>query len=157
VVRHRAAYEPGSYRKVSVDVKETNDVGWLRVPGHTLPDVHAANGVAVVAEGVIELPLRASVVLPSTPEFYEVVTALEDIECMRGEHTRSLVIDQLRFAGVIRYFASRRQHIISILRTCCDFEDGVIELVRAITEHEPSDSKSLRRLLQLLTGSATAT
>jgi hypothetical protein len=127
------------------------------VPGHDLPaTVEPTEAIEVAAvENVIELPVLASVLRPSSPEFYEVVTALEDIECMRGEHTRSLVLDQLRFAGMIRYFGSRRLHLVSILRTCCDFDGGVIELVRAIADIEPSDSLPLRRLLKLLTGDAT--
>lgn len=31
VVRHRAEYEPGTYRRVRVAVKETDGTGWVRV------------------------------------------------------------------------------------------------------------------------------
>lgn len=31
VVRHRPEYEPGTYRKVRVAVKETDGIGWMRV------------------------------------------------------------------------------------------------------------------------------
>lgn len=31
VVRHRPEYQPGTYRRVRVAVKETDGVGWVRV------------------------------------------------------------------------------------------------------------------------------
>ncbi|MFL6123514.1 effector-associated domain 2-containing protein [Actinophytocola sp.] len=97
-------------------------------------------------------PLR-----PASPEFYEFVNALESIPCMRNEDTRAQVVDQLRFAGMVRYFPSRRAHITSILRTCTDFENGVLELVNVIVNQETNDSVplhdsvSLKRLLPLVT------
>jgi hypothetical protein len=99
--------------------------------------------------------IRATVtssVRPAAPMFYEVVTAIEDIPCMRDEHTRSLVIEQLSYQGAIRYFTARRAHLISILRTSVDFEDGLVELVRVISNQEPKGSIPLKRLRALLTG-----
>lgn len=37
VVRQSAEYEPDSYKMIQVRVKETSDVGWIRMPGHDLP------------------------------------------------------------------------------------------------------------------------
>jgi hypothetical protein len=147
VVRHHEEYEPHEYRRVSVEVKETNAFGWIRVPGHEL----SAEPPALVPN---EAPVRVSVPRPASPEFYDVVSALEDIPCMRGEHTRSQVVDELPFAGMVRYFGNRRAHVASILRTCLDFENGVGELLQVISNHEPRESLSLRRLLALLTGGA---
>lgn len=73
---------------------------------------------------------------------------------MAGEHTRGLVLEQLRFAGTIRYFPMRRAHITSILRTCCDFETGVWELAQVISNMEPPDSIPVKRLFSLLFGGA---
>lgn len=68
-----------------------------------------------------------------------------------SEYTRSFVIDQLGFVGAIRYFPNRRAHVTSILRTCLDFEDGVGQLVAAISGQEPSGSLAVNRLVTLLT------
>lgn len=38
VVRQRSEYRPEEYRKVSFRVKETRSVGFIRLPGHDLPD-----------------------------------------------------------------------------------------------------------------------
>ncbi|HEX6360900.1 effector-associated domain 2-containing protein [Actinophytocola sp.] len=151
VIQHHDDYEPNAYRQVNVDVKETSDVGWIRVPGHELPA--PAPSVRPVTEPVppVVIPVRLR---PASPRFYEVVDALEDIPCMRQEDTRSLVVDELPFAGTVRHFTARRAHVISILRTCLDFDNGLLQLVSVITNHEPSGSVPLNRLLTLLTGGA---
>jgi len=86
----------------------------------------------------------------------EVVAALESIPCLSNEHTRSLVVEQLRpaIAGSIRYFPQRRMHLISILRTCLDYRDGVRELLAAIAVQEQDGSLPLDRLIALFKGSA---
>jgi hypothetical protein len=154
VIRHRPEYAPDTYRSVTVVVKEFTDVGWIRLPDHELP----ARPPELVEPPVVvttESPVfSVTMPRPSSPQFFEMVDALEDIPCMQGEHSRTLVIDQLRFAGTVRYFPARRAHIISILRTSCDFPDGVLELVAAISNMESSDSVPLKRLLSLLTGGA---
>jgi hypothetical protein len=155
VIRHRPEYAPDEYEQVTVDVKETNGFGWIRLPDGVRREQEQRRQVAsrtatpVVAESMAPAPV---VVQPASPEFYEVVDAIEAIPCMQGEHSRSLVVDQLRFAGSVRYFANRRAHVTSILRTCLDFEDGVVQLVTAIAGQEPSGSLPVNRLLALLTG-----
>lgn len=155
VIRHRPEYSPEEYEQVAVDVKETNGFGWIRLPDderreRTRPGQMVPSAPAVVAEPVTLTP----VVQPASPEFYEVVDAIEAIPCMQGEHSRSLVVEQLRFAGSVRYFANRRAHVTSILRTCLDFEDGIVQLVTAISSQEPSGSMPMNRLLALLTRAA---
>jgi hypothetical protein len=156
VIRHRPEYAPEEYEQIVVDVKETNAFGYLRLPDGRRP-------VRLEAREVVTRPLRRaarreepvllpSVVRPASPEFYQVVDAIEAIPCMQSEHTRSLVVEQLRFAGSVRYFPNRRAHVTSILRTCLDFEDGVLQLVTAISGQEPSGSIPLDRLVALLTG-----
>jgi hypothetical protein len=151
VIRHHAEYAPEAYRKTDVDVKELNGFGWIRLPDGVLPpEKPTAKAPAVVQR---DLPVFGRPRLrPASPDFYEVVDALEEIPCMQGEHTRGQVVDQLRFAGMVRYFASRRAHITSILRTCLDFEDGLKELVLVISEQESGESVPLKRLLSILTG-----
>lgn len=139
VISHHPEYAPETYRRV----KESDDVGWIRVPGHELPpDPGARPAAGVVTE---------SVLTPASPVFYEVVDALEGIPCLQDDVTRAQVIDELAFGTMVRYFAGRRAHITSILRTSLDFEDGVRALVTAIANHEPGDSVEMKRLLALLT------
>jgi hypothetical protein len=150
VIRHHVDHEPDAYRKVTVVVKDTTTTGWIRLPDHVLPAEPSAPAPALVTNGA---PVLAPVLLrPASPEFYQVVDALEEIPCMQGEHARNLVVDQLRFAGTVRYFPSRRAHLTSILRTCLDFENGVVELVAAISGQESNGSLPVRRLLALLFG-----
>lgn len=153
VIRHRPQYAPEEYEQVTVDVKETNGFGWIRLPDGERRE--RTREVERRPSAVPEKPVVLTpVVQPASPEFYQVVDAIEAIPCMQGEHTRSLVVEQLRFAGSVRYFANRRAHVTSILRTCLDFEDGVVQLVTAISGQEPSGSAPLNRLVALLTGAA---
>jgi hypothetical protein len=155
VIRHHVDHEPDAYRKVTVVVKETTTTGWIRLPDHVLPaepEEPPAPSPALVTNGEAVL---APVLLHSTsPEFFQVIEALEEIPCMRDERERSMVVDQLPFAGTVRYFPSRRAHLTSILRTCLDFENGVVELVTAISSQETSGSLPMRRLVAVVFGGA---
>lgn len=152
VIRHRPAYAPDQYEQVVVDVKETNGSAWVRLPDGVRRESHEVAKRQPAAAAVPEV--LTPVVRPATQEFFQVLDAIEAVPCMQGEHTRSLVVEQLRFSGAIRYFPNRRAHVMSILRTCLDFEDGVVELVTAISGQEPSGSVPLNRLMALLTGAA---
>jgi hypothetical protein len=155
VIRHHVDHEPDAYRKVTVVVKETTTTGWIRLPDHVLPPEPPEPPAPSPALVTNDVPVLAPVPLrPATPEFYQVIEALEEIPCMRDERERSFVVDQLRFAGTVRYFPSRRAHLTSILRTCLDFENGVVELVTAISGQESNGSLPMRRLLALLFGGA---
>ncbi|TDV53598.1 effector-associated domain 2-containing protein [Actinophytocola oryzae] len=160
VIRHHAAYAPNEYLRVPVDVKETSCHGWIRLPDHG-----SAHGVAVPPQTApsVERPVAmpderqlfvVPVIRPASPEFWEFVDVLETIPCMKNEHLRSQVVEDLRFSGMIRYFGNRRAHVMSILRTCLDFENGVVELVQAIMNQESVESVPLRHLLSL--GAATS-
>lgn len=144
VISQHPEYAPETYRRVPVDVRVSEGVGWIRLPGDDLPP---NLGVDPGTRRSVGVALR-----PATAQFYEVVDALENIPCMQNTVTRSQVVDQLRFGATIRYFASRRAHITSILRSSLDVEDGVRELMTAIANQEPGDSVPLKRLLALLTG-----
>lgn len=150
VVRHRAESAPEDYERVEVSVKETQGSGWIRLPDgrrRSSRTTEVLHPVVHVDESVRVAPLLR----PASPKFYEVVDALEALPCMQGEHTRALVVDNLRFADAIRYFPNRRAHVTSILRTCLDFEHGVVDLVTAISNQEPSGSVPANRLVSLLT------
>lgn len=153
VIRHRPAYSPEEYEQVVVTVKETRGVGWIRLPDRENAQFEVANR-SVRSAVLRDEPVVVAPVRPATPEFYQVVDAIEAVPCMQGEYTRSLVVEQLRFAGSVRYFPNRRAHVTSILRTCLDFEDGVVQLVTAISGQEPSGSVPVNRLVALLTGAA---
>jgi hypothetical protein len=166
VIRQYPEYAPEEYERTAVTVKETSGFGWIRLPDYVRGSRpkspgeprEESRGVLEISSpivplvpsfpppGVLTTPMR-----PASPRFYQVVEAIEAIPCMQGEHTRSFVIDQLGFAGAIRYFANRRAHVTSILRTCLDFEDGVVQLVTAISGQEPSGSLPVNRLVALLT------
>lgn len=148
VIRHDPAYEPELYHRVAVNVKEFEDVGWIRVMDNKIP----AAALGPVTHGTMTVAPTLRLV---SPEFYEVVGALEEIPCLQDESSRALVIDQLPFAGSIAYFSSRRAHLTSILRTCLDYEDGLVQLLSAVTRLEPAGSIPVKRLHALLTGEAT--
>jgi hypothetical protein len=160
VIRHRGEYEPSAYRRFDVKVKRFSGVGWIRLPDHDWPAEPLATVRATTVDASpvstleFETPVLMPVLRPSSPQFYEVVDAVEGVSCMRSEHERAAVINDLTFGGSIRYFPSRRMHVISILRSCTEFDTGVTELVTALVNHEPSGSAALSRLLTLLTGSA---
>jgi effector-associated domain 2 (EAD2)-containing protein len=158
VIRHNPAYEPTAYRRVPVQVKETNAFGWIRLPGQEPPAedrlARKADPLAKAEEPefaapeepvFVVLPLR-----PGTQRFFQVIDALEQIACMRHEHTRAEVVEALSFSGMIRYHPGRRAHIMSILRSCTDFDDGVLQLAKVIVDYESNGSEPLRRLLSLL-------
>ena len=167
VIRHEPEYEPEAYRKVAVNVKQFSGFGWIRLPGHELPPAEplarlaedrpvtqedAPFGVPGERPLFVVPPLR-----PASPEFFEFVDALEGIPCMRSEGTRAQVVDQLRFGGMVRYFPGRRAHITSILHTCTNYTNGVLELVNVIVNQETNDdipltdSVPLKRLFSLVT------
>jgi Effector-associated domain 2 len=151
VIKHADEYAWDSYRRVTVEVKETKDVGWIRVPGHELPADSTAPAMRDDAPVVLGKPITVSILpSPSSAEFFRVVAALEQIQCIKSDELRPMVVEQLRFAGTIRHFSARRAHVISILRTCFDFENGVVELIQAIANLEGDESIPLRRLVSLL-------
>lgn len=154
VIRHHSQHEPELYRQVIIEVKETNGHAWLRVPEHetipeTAPEPTHDTVVRPVQTGPVVLP---RVLRPASPEFAAVVDAMEAVPCLRNEHVRNQVVDQLSFGGSVVYLANRRAHVISILRMSLHFEDGLLELLGAISNHEPEGSLPLQRLLGLLSG-----
>lgn len=154
VIRHHVEYAPEAYRKTKIGVKEFDGAGWIRLPDGVLPE-DPREGVPVVVQHEAPAFRHVPRLRPASPVFYELVDALEDIPCMQEEQARRQVVDQLRFAEMVRYFASRRAHITSILRTCLDFEDGLKDLVTAISEQEKGESIPVKRLVAMLSTAET--
>lgn len=145
VIRHRPEHEPHTYHKVMVETKEMNGAGWIRLVDHDVP----AGALEPVAHGAVVV---TPTLRPATPQFYKVVDALEEIPSLQTEHSRSLVLEQLSFAGSVTYFPNRRAHLTSIFRSCFDYEDGITQLVTAVANLESTGSIPVKRLLALLTG-----
>lgn len=82
----------------------------------------------------------------------EVVSAFEAVPCMLNENTRSLIVGQLRptISGAIPHYPQRRAHLMSILNTCLNYEQGVDELVDTIAGYEQADSLPFQHLLATL-------
>jgi hypothetical protein len=91
---------------------------------------------------------RAPVAQPSLDLLSALVDVLETVPCLRDEHTRALLVSQLRptIAGVVPYSPQRRIHAIHIVRTCLDHDGGLAELITAIAYLEGQDSIPLRHL-----------
>lgn len=150
VIRHDRETAPDAYRRILVNVKEFSDVGWIRLFDH-----EPLREAATPPHTATDLPAMPR---PGSEVFYELVAALDEIPCMRGEHSRAIVVDTLSFGGYVRYAPSRIAHITSILHTCLESEDRIAdriaELVRVIASQEPTDSITVKRLLTLLMGDA---
>jgi hypothetical protein len=82
----------------------------------------------------------------------ELVTALEAVPCISNEDTRALLVSQLRptISGAIRHYSQRRAHVMSIVQTCLNYEDGMAELVAAIANFERADSLPFQNLVDIL-------
>jgi hypothetical protein len=90
--------------------------------------------------------------LPSEPiptsAFFELVDAVEQVPCILDEDTRTLVVRQLppAISGAIRHHPQRRAHVLSIVRTCLDYDGGIVELFTILRAMERDGSEPLRRL-----------
>jgi hypothetical protein len=82
----------------------------------------------------------------------ELVTALEAVPCIMNDDTRALLVSRLRptISGAIRHYPQRRAHVMSIVQTCLNYEEGVAELVAAIADFERPDSLPFQNLLAIL-------
>ena len=95
------------------------------------------------------VPHASSVGQTSTAEL---VNALEAVPCILNDDTRALLVSQLRstISGAIRHYPQRRAHVMSIVLTCLNYEDGMTELVTAIANFEREDSIPFQNLLNIL-------
>jgi hypothetical protein len=88
----------------------------------------------------------------SPPVLDELVTALETIPCVLNDDTRTLLLSHLRptISGAIPHYVQRRAHVMGILTTCLNYENGLADLVAAIGSIEQTDSIPYQRLLATL-------
>lgn len=86
------------------------------------------------------------------PILDELVTALETIPCVLNDDMRTLLISHLRptISGAIPHYVQRRAHVMGILTTCLNYENGLAELVTGIGSIETADSIPYQRLLATL-------
>ncbi|RAY12802.1 hypothetical protein DPM19_22545 [Actinomadura craniellae] len=150
VVRHgRGLVDPADYRRIEVQVKETSDTAWVRVPGMRLPGT-APGGAVVAPNGSPAVPPRRAP-RPRTANqiLFELVDLMLDIPVMAMERNREQVVRMLapEIAGVIPRHGEARADTLAILRTCLDYSDGLPELLMAIRGFT-GDSVPMRRLEQ---------
>jgi hypothetical protein len=129
VIAHDPAAEPGEYRKIPVDVKETDTVAWLRLLGEVREPGKTAdspNSLTDTGTGPVD----------RTTELTEL---LLDVSCVADESNRRLLLTLLRpeIAMVVAYHPQSRLHVMEIARTCLRYPGGVAELVQAVQQLEP--------------------
>lgn len=90
---------------------------------------------------------------PRRAAFFELVDAMEQVDCLARTDTRNLVVERLpsSISGAIQYHGQRRAHLISILGTCLNYANGLNELLTLITELDGVESLPLRRLRTMAT------
>ena len=86
-------------------------------------------------------------------EFGDLVDALLEVESIRDDTARSTVLALLpvRIASSVPHHPRARLHVIGLVRTCLDHENGLLELVTVLREVE-GDSLAIRRLEALTRG-----
>lgn len=86
VIRQHPEYAPEEYERTAVTVKETNAIGWIRLPDGTRRPRPKPPGESATA---VEKPDSTVPTTPpapmrsTSPRFYEVVEAIEAIPCMQ--------------------------------------------------------------------------
>ncbi|EOD64992.1 effector-associated domain 2-containing protein [Amycolatopsis vancoresmycina] len=122
VVVEDPAAAPADYRRISVSVKETTTVAWLRLLG---------------ASPLGRSPVRAK------DDFPALVGAMMAVPCIRGAESRRLLLEMFprrEIADQVPYQSQDRLHVISLARTCLRFEDGLaclLEVVRTLDPESP--------------------
>lgn len=88
----------------------------------------------------------------SRQQFDEIVATLEEIPCILDDYTRMLLVSRLRpaISGAIPHYSQRRAHVIGILTTCLNYQDGLANLLTAIASIEQTDSIPYLSLLEVL-------
>jgi effector-associated domain 2 (EAD2)-containing protein len=122
VVKHDPAADPGSYRKIAVELKETTAQGWLRLLGAP------ADRVVVSAPPAGPLP------------FTELVEALLAVACVRNAESRRLLLQAFtrrEIADAVPHQAEDRLHVIELARTCERYDGGLAELLATVRLLDP--------------------
>ena len=158
VVRHSPAMNGQLYRQVEVSEKETDTIGWIYLPDQPEPE-HSLDTVTERIPRNNHDSFGPSAEASMTEIFFSVVEALESVPCMRAENTRLMLIDQLSpaISGNIKHFSQRRMHVVSILQSCLDYQEGLHELLTAICLLEQAGSVHVQRLVDALRASEDVT
>jgi hypothetical protein len=145
VIAHDPAAEPGKYREIPVDVKETSSVAWLRLLGGPADGV--ARTVVTAADSSSETDA------PAVDRTTELTRLLLDISSVADESSRRILVGRLRpeIATVVAYHPQTRLHVMELARTCLRYRGGLAELVRAVEMLEPG-SKAVERLAEQVRG-----
>jgi hypothetical protein len=129
VIRHDPATEPGSYRRLEVEVKQTRAIAWLR-----LPDMN----------GYADQPVPVRHVL------FELVDALLTVPTVSDNAGRQQLISSLRpeIATAVPYHPAARPHVVALVQTCLRHDGGLIELIDAVRGFD-GPSIPVRRLEEI--------
>jgi hypothetical protein len=129
VIRHDPATEPGSYRRLEVQVKQTRAIAWLRLP--------EMNGYA-------EQPVPIRHVL------FELVDALLSVPAVSDNASRQQLIASLRqeIATAVPYHPAARPHVVALVQTCLRYDDGLAELIDTVRGFDGS-SNPVRRMEEI--------
>ncbi|MFI0357164.1 hypothetical protein [Actinomadura sp. 9N407] len=156
VVRHgRELVDPGDYRQIDVEVKETQTTAWVSVPGTGLPNtgLPAVPNSGAVVPSPHRVPDRDDVPwLPggeatSNDILFELVDHALEIPQMAAERSRERVVSALplQIRTVIPRSMDARSDTYEIIRTCLDYPGGLQELLSALRGFA-GDSLALGRL-----------
>ncbi|WP_410609581.1 effector-associated domain 2-containing protein [Amycolatopsis sp. lyj-109] len=140
VVKHDPAADPGSYRRMPVEVKPGEKAAWARL-----------RLLGVRQETVAPEPPR----VPRTQGdlFPGLVEALLAVPCVRDPQSRRLLLElfpRREIADVVPYHAEDRLHVIALARTCQRFNGGLPDLLTVVRTLEP-ESPQVEHLALMIT------
>ena len=141
VVRHGPdLVDPGEYRRIDAEVKETAAPAWIRLLG--------SSAVAVRAHRIAGREPAGGY---ADRDLFELVDQLLDIPLLHQERGRDQVVGALpiNIAGVIPRSSQARFDVYAIVRTCLDYPGGLHQLLSAIHGFV-GDSIQMYRLEQVI-------
>lgn len=119
VVRHQPAARPDAYRQADADVKEVHAQVWVRL----------VDGQPLVAERATPDSRQAPLTLV---ELGPIVAALLRAPGFDTREGRDLVLRELTFAAAVPRHSSDRADVVSIVRTCAHYPNGLKALQEAL-------------------------
>jgi Effector-associated domain 2 len=122
VVRQEPAAVPEAYQRITVSMKQTETIAWLRLPDAPRPLAQAAP------------PSASAHARPAEISIFDIVDILLELPFMQRMNDRETLIDLLRpeIAGAVQYHPSARMHVVALVHTCARYEHGLAELVEAV-------------------------
>jgi hypothetical protein len=142
VIRHAVdLIDPDEYRPVDVRVKETTARAWIRVPSAPPPTRQVTPRDVIAPAGVNGVPLPHH----HAGTLFDIVDQLLDLPVMAAEKGREQVVGALRkeIATVIPRQAEARMDVYCILRTCLNYQGGLVELLTGLRGFT-GDSSAMR-------------